>query len=42
MLAELAGSKRCIDHMVGRFGNQDGLNWPCEEENHINLEINVI
>jgi hypothetical protein len=28
--------------MVGRFGNQDGFNWPCEEENHINLEINVI
>jgi hypothetical protein len=42
VLVELAGWKRCIEHMVGRFGNQDGFNWPCEGQIHINLEINVI
>jgi hypothetical protein len=28
--------------MVGRLGNHDGLNWPCEGETLINLEVNVI
>jgi hypothetical protein len=42
VLTELAGLKRCIEHMVGRLGNLDGLNWPCEEQTHINREINVI
>jgi hypothetical protein len=42
VLVELAGWKRCIEHMVGRFGNHDGFNWPCERQIHINLEINDI
>jgi hypothetical protein len=28
--------------MVGRLGNLDGFNGPCEEKTRINLEINVI
>jgi hypothetical protein len=42
MLTELAGCKRCIEHMVGRLGDLDGLNQPCEEQTHINREINDI